>query len=92
MFQQIEEGQKVVNTQTKETGVVLGIGNSVYFVNVDGKYHLENWAKHDTYPFREDEGEESESKYNQVKGFHEAFNHPAPNKPTVMDFDTSTLR
>lgn len=92
MFQQIEEGQKVVNTQTKETGVVLGIGNSVYFVNVDGKDNLENWAKHDTYPFRKDEGEEGESKYNQVKRFHEAFNHPAPNKPTVMDFDTAYNR
>lgn len=82
MFQQIEEGQKVVNTQTKETGVVLGVGNSVYFVNVDGKDHLENWAKHDTYPFREEAGEKREQEL--VSEFHKAFKYQQSDKPVVL--------
>lgn len=97
MFQQLEIGQKVIYDGTKNViGIIEEVKQSTYAVRVsfpDGRSQLEEWVKHKALPFKDESGEEDNyNPFGLVKSFHQAFNHPAPHKPTVMDFATAYNR
>lgn len=94
MFVQYEVGDRVFHKILREEGKVVMVKRNFCVVHIekeDGGVLEVSPHFHDIVKIT-DENTLGKSKFAQVKEFHKAFKHPAPDKPTVMDFGTSYNR
>lgn len=103
MFVQLKKGQLAYNKETGEHGKIIGVDKATYAVEVIVEQNKEEGTrttklvempKVQVVPYRKPRKKNSGAyrPYFLVRDFHKAFNHPAPDEPTVMDFDTAYNR
>lgn len=94
MFQKLKKGQVVINTETKQTGKVIGFEGAITVVEViisqdkeEGTRttKLERFNTVDLQPYVKPQFKtKSYTPYFDVMKFHKAFNHPVAEIPTAI--------
>lgn len=96
MFVQYEVGDRVFHKILREEGKVVMVKRNFCVVHIekeDGGVLEVSPHFHDIVKITDDDvNNESKSKFEQVRDFHLAFKHPAPDRPIIMDFDTAYNR
>lgn len=89
MFVEFEVGDRVFHRRLQQEGTVVQVKSTFCVVKLDDGKEV---SPHKVEIAKVRGKDESKSKFEQVKDFHLAFEHPAPDKPSVMDFDTAYNR
>lgn len=89
MFVEFEVGDRVFHRRLNQEGTVVQVKSTFCVVKLDDGKEV---SPHKVEIVKVRGKDEGKSKFEQVREFHLAFKHPAPDKPTVMDFDTAYNR
>lgn len=89
MFVEFEVGDRVFHRRLNQEGTVVQVKSTFCVVKLDEGKEV---SPHKVEIVKVRGKDEGKPKFEQVKDFHLAFKHPAPNKPTVMDFGTAYNR
>lgn len=101
MFTKLKKGQVVINTKTKQTGKVIGFEGAITVVEVILSQNkeegtrttkLERFNTIDLQPYVNTHKKKGYNPFFDVREFHKAFDHPAPNKPTPLTPERAAQR
>lgn len=101
MFTKLKKGQVVINTKTKQTGKVIGFEGAITVVEVILSQNkeegtrttkLERFNTIELQPYVNTHKKKGYNPYFDVREFHKAFNHPAPNEPTPLTPERAAQR